>query len=286
MVVALVAAACGSDNAADTTSTTTSPTNPTTTSSPTTAAGPATTVAGDPDRLILQFTDEGGFVPIEFLLNRMPRFSLYADGTLLSPGVSIAIFPGPILSPVQSVQISEGDLDDMITLIEAIGLPTIDEEIDDTLTNRVADATIATYFDTDGGAHTYGACALGLISDQPAADATLNLGSLMNLLDGFIAEGIGGGFYKPDRFQLHLNETPFVDPDLSETMPWPLDIVPDDFGQEGRFNRPCAVLTGGAATAALTALAEGNQATIWDLAGTELQILARPLLPGEPGCIA
>ena len=273
----LVAAACGSD---DDSADTTPPTTPTTTVAPT------TTDPEGPNRLILQVTDEGGFAPIEFILNRLPRFSLYADGTLLSPGVSIAIFPGPILGPVQQVTLTQDQMEDVMTLIDAIGLPGIDEEIDTSLNNRVADATttIATYFD-DAGEHTYGVYALGLALDEPQPDAALNLGALVNLLDSYVAEGNDGGLYEPDRIQMFLNETPFVDPDFSETLPWPLEITPDDFEVVADFNRRCQVLDGDAAAVAIAAFAAGNQTTIWEYEGAEFQLIARPLLPGEPGCL-
>ncbi len=276
--LAIVAAACGSDD--DTADTT-----PPTTGSPTTTA-PTTTGPGGPDNLILQITEEGGFAPIEFILNRLPRFSLYEDGTLLAPGVSIAIFPGPILGPVQQVTLTEDELEDVMTLVEAIGLPTIDEEIDTSLNNRVADATttIATYFD-DAGEHTYGVYALGLVLDEPQPDAALNLGALVNLLDSYVAAGNAAGLYEPDRIQMFLNETPIVDPDLSETLPWPLEITPDDFVLAPDFGRRCQVLAGDAAAEAIAAFATGNQTTIWEYEGGEFQLIARPLLPGEPGCI-
>ncbi len=235
--------------------------------------------------MLLQITDEGGFAPIEFIINQLPRFTLYADGTLLSPGVIPAIFPGPILSPLQETLLDGDDLEDVMTLIEAIGLPTIDEVIDSSLNTRVADAstTIARYFDADGGEHVYGVYALGLAFDEPQPDATLNLGALVDLLDGFAARE--GDVFEPDRLQLWLNETPFVDPQLSETLPWPLAVTPDDFELDATFNRGCYVLAGEAAAAAIDAFNGGNQATLWEYEGSELQILARPLLPGEAGCI-
>lgn len=282
--LALVAAACGAtDDAGEGTSTTQATTTTTLASTTTTLPGIFT---GDPEQLVLQITDEGGFAPLELIINRLPRFSIYADGTLLAPAPVPAIYPGPILMPLQSVPLSDVDLAALLEAIEAVGLPAIDREIDDTLTSRVADATttIATYVDADGAEHVYGAYALGLVDDEPPREPTEKLGELVELLDGFLANP-GGGVFEPDRIQLWTNETPDVDPDFSQTVTWPLEITPGDFEPEGDFRLGCHVLVGEAGQAAITAFNAANQATVWDFEGTELQLIARVLLPGEPGCI-
>jgi hypothetical protein len=277
--LALVAAACGtSDNAGDGT-TTTQATTTTTTTRP-------DVFDGDRERLVLQITDEGGFAPIELIVNRLPRFSVYADGTMLVPGPVPAIYPGPILMPLQSVPLSDADLVSLMEAIEAVGLPSIGREIDDTLASRVADATttIASYFDADGAEHVYGAYALGLVDDEPPRDSTTKLGALVELLDDFVANPGGGGF-EADPIQLWINENPSVDPDFTQTLTWPLDIVPGDFEPEGDFGLGCHVLAGDAAQEAIAAFNAANQATVWDYEGTEYQLITRVLLPGEPGCI-
>lgn len=273
---ALFAAACGSDADSDATTTTTSTTTP----APTTTSPP-----DDPDRLVLLITAEGGFAPVEFLVNRLPRYALYADGTLLSPGPQAAIFPGPIMPSVQSATLDGDQLDDVMTLIEAIGLPAIDREIDNTASNFVADATttIATYFDATGGEHIYGAYAVGIVDN--ASDATLNLNALLTMLDRLTFEGAVGEPYEPDRIQIRLGDGQFVDRDLSETLPWPLEINPDEFEVVGEFRFPCATLDGAAAEVAIATFADGKQSTLWDFEGTEYQFFARPLLPGEVACV-
>ena len=51
------------------------------------------------DEVVLTVTSEGGFVPVEFNLDRMPRFVLMGDGTLYSPGMMTLEFPGKLLPP-------------------------------------------------------------------------------------------------------------------------------------------------------------------------------------------
>ena len=76
--LALVAVACGESDAGS------QPTAPPVTSSPaTTTRTPATTTPdptpGDPDERILVVHRGGGLVPPEFLLDRLPLYTLYAE---------------------------------------------------------------------------------------------------------------------------------------------------------------------------------------------------------------
>ncbi len=272
LAVVLVTAACGDDDAG------TDPTSPTTTGAPTTTAAP------DPDRLVLRITDEGGFAPIEFLVNRMPRYSLYADGTLLYEGPQPAVFPGPMLPSVLSVRLSEDKMDDVMVLVEAIGLPSIDNVIDTTNANRVADAstTVVTYRDAGGVDHVYGVYALGLV--EGATDEMLNLGSLIGLLDGYTGGGGAvGETFIPDRLQVFLGEGPMFEPEFTETLPWPLDVTPGGFADEGLLLR-CTVVEGPGAAEAYDVFSTATRGVVWDFEGTEHVLLARPLLPDEAGC--
>ena len=45
--------------------------------------------------LVLRVATEGGFTPVEYHLTNLPAFSLYGDGTIVTPGPQIEIYPGP-----------------------------------------------------------------------------------------------------------------------------------------------------------------------------------------------
>ena len=59
----------------------------------------------DPASLLLMVKDEGGFVPIEFVVGQGPRLVLLRDGTLIVSGPQIEIFPQPLLPNYQSIQL-------------------------------------------------------------------------------------------------------------------------------------------------------------------------------------
>lgn len=279
--LAMIAGACGAASSDSDTSTTTEapPSSSTTT-------GPKAFFTGGAADPVLVIDEEGGFVPVEFILNRLPRYALYGDGTLFSPAPVAAIFPGPILASVQSVSLDATDLNDLARLVEEIGLPDIDRVIDDTLTNRVADATttIATYFDPERGEHVYGVYALGLTTEGPADLRSQAFSQLLQRLDKAFTTASGSVLYEPAGIQLWLSDPFAGDETLSETLPWPLPATPDDFEAAGDFDRQCLTLVGDAAAAAIEAVARGNAATVWEFEGVEFGLLARPLLPGETGC--
>lgn len=281
--VALIAVACGADDVGANPTTTVVDATTSTTTIP---VPPNDVFTGDPDQLVLQIADEGGYAPVELIVNRLPGFSVYADGTLLAPAPVPAIYPGPIVMPLQSISLSKENLAALIEKIREMGLPSIDREIDNSLADLVADATTvtATFLDADGSEHIYGAYALFLASDEPVPDTTRLLGELVELLDSFLAAP-GPRVFEPNRIQLWVNDAPSVDPEVTETVSWPLAITPDDFEPEGDFNFGCHVLAGEAAQAAISAFSAANQATLWDYQGTELQLIVRILLPDEPGCI-
>ncbi len=247
----------------------------------------STTAPPDPDRVILRVDDEGGFAPAAFALNRVPRFVLFADGRLVFPGPQPAIFPGPLLPSLQTVTLSSDQMRQVLDLVDAIGLPRIDREIDDSNNRFVADATTTTvtWFDDAGRAHTYGAYALGLVDDRraEAREQTRLLSELLTTLDEFASTGDPADPYLPERIQLRLEDASALDPEFKDAREWPLALSPDDF-EPAAFGLGCTTFAGRAASDALASLEDATDTTVWTYAGREYQILVRPLFPGEPGC--
>ena len=284
VALAMLAAACGADATDDTTTTTTPGTS--TTNPP----GTTTPPTGDADGVLLQVSYEGGFAPIEFIVNRIPALTLFADGTLLSEGPQPAIFPAPALPSVQRSTVDQQTMDDIRELIEVIGLPDIAEVRNTDANCCVADATdtVVRYFDDDGE-HLFSVYALGLGAlpgdgGQQVPDEVLNLGLLVELLNNAAFSGATQP-YEPTALQLVLlsEDQGFVDAEFANTIEWPFgDLTIDDFASNGFIG--CATLEGDAVGPAVEALAQANSVTTYELEGTEHRILARPLLPGETPC--
>jgi hypothetical protein len=113
MTVALVAA-CGTSGPSPTTSA--SPGSP----SPSPAASP--TAAPRAAALILRVTSEGGFIGPAANLAALPEVSVYADGRILTPGAVDAVYPVPLLTPVQVKDVGPAGAAAIIAAIRAAGL--------------------------------------------------------------------------------------------------------------------------------------------------------------------
>src|SRR5688572_28885944 len=53
---------------------------------------------GLPGDVFLQIEFVGGFLPAGFAFRSVPGVTIYADGTVVVPGASIAVFPGPAVT--------------------------------------------------------------------------------------------------------------------------------------------------------------------------------------------
>jgi hypothetical protein len=237
----------------------------------------------DPDDVILTVTDEGGFAPVEMVLGRHPRYVLQADGRLYAPGAITLIYPGPMLMPVFVGEVSESDMERIRQLIVDTGLPDIDRVEDTSATSHVADATttVITYFD-GSDEHTLSVYALGIASERSEMAAAA--ADLVAALDRASANLTDVEEYRPTKLEIRTGPgLSLPDPEFRTVRPWPLAVAPDDL-PETQFGWRCVVIEGPPARDLLELFGAANQATVWDHDGTETPLLARGLLPGEPGC--
>lgn len=236
----------------------------------------------DPDAPVIQVKSEGGFAPVELILGQGPRYTLLADGRLIYEGPVIAIYPGPLLPNYQVTPISEEQMASALALVDDIGLPDMDSEIDDSAASRVADATteLITYWD-DNGVHTYAVYALGIDLDDTPSPATRAFSDLLEVL-GDLSAGEATP-YEAERVRI-IAGPGFVNDEFEDVRDWPLesddlstwDVLPNGW--------QCQVFE----PEILDRFADATQATQWT--GSEgsdmdlVKLLVRPLHPGEPDC--
>ncbi|HUO45770.1 MAG TPA: hypothetical protein VM470_02940 [Acidimicrobiia bacterium] len=243
----------------------------------------------DPGSILLMVTDEGGFVPADFLVNRGPRLVLLRDGTLIAPGAVPAIYPGPMLTPYQQVSLDEETMLFVMEELDALGFVDISDETNNEAANFIADAsiTVVTFHNRDG-AHSFGVYALGIGDIGPGTgftDARVpQLANLLNELDQ-AAFSVPGEIYDPDTIQVLAGILEFpVEADFANVRDWPLPVSYEDMGQTDLATWRCATFEGGEADRLLTEFSQANQVTTWDDGSTEYSMAARPLLPGEEAC--
>lgn len=230
------------------------------------------------DEPVLQIVSEGGFAPVEVILNTGPRYTLLGDGRLITQGVQTLEYPGRLVPPYMVGTIDEGQMNEVMELVEEIGLPAIDDETDDSAGAMVADATteVVTYWD-DSGEHRLAVYALG-IEDSPS-DRNAAFRELIATLDRFAADTTGEP-YEPERVRIVAGPGT-VNPDFEDIREWPLQSTDMSSWQELANEWRCTVMD----ESVLETFDDATQATIWEHPEDgETKLLVRPLHPGEPDC--
>ncbi len=115
LLTAALLAACG-------TSTGPSPTPAPSQGQPSASPGDSPSAAPEAPQLLLRVTSEGGFIGPAANLASLPEVSVYADGRILTPGAVDAIFPGPLLTPVQVKDVGPVGAAAIVAAIRAAGL--------------------------------------------------------------------------------------------------------------------------------------------------------------------
>jgi hypothetical protein len=242
--------------------------------------GPGPDMPGD--TVILTIRDEGGFAPVEMLFGRHPRLVLLADGRVYTPGPVPAIYPGPMLTPILVGTLDQATISQILDLVADAGLTGIDRQEDTSATSHVADATttVITYFD-GVQERMLSVYALGIARE--ASDLARRAEALVSALDRAVG-GVDTELYRPSAIEVRTGDRlGLPDPDFRTTRPWPLPMDPDELPATAHGWR-CVVIGGAIAGELLEEFSMANQATVWEHAGTEHALIARSLMPGEPGC--
>lgn len=237
----------------------------------------------DPDAPVIQINSEGGFAPVDMILGRGPTYTLLSDGRLIYEGPTIAIFPGPLVPNYQVTQIDDQQMQLVLDLVDRMGLPRMERELDDTAASRVADATteVVTFWDANGE-HSYAVYALGIDIDQSPAPATEAFAELLRLMGDLVSgEAVP---YEPDRVRIVAGPG-LVNDEFEDVRAWPVGggelgawiTLPNDW--------KCRVFE----PAILGQFADANQVTVWETPDpsfmeSPVKLLVRPLHPGEPDC--
>lgn len=232
------------------------------------------------DEPVLRISSEGGFLPVEVALNTGPRYTLLGDGSLIYQGAQTLEFPGRLVPPYMVATLDDNQMTAILAMVEEIGLPDIDDEVDDSAMDFVADASteVITYWD-DAGEHRYGVYALG-IEESPSERNAAFL-ELMETLDRFGAEA-PAETYVAERVRIIAGEG-FVDPEFEDVRPWPLEEADLGAWETLPNGWQCTVIDGPVPDV----FEDATQTTTWehpDGTSEPLLLLVRPLHPGEADC--
>lgn len=245
------------------------------------------------DELVLRWEYSGGFMPYEYLLSRIPSWSMYGDGRVIVQGPMIEIYPPPTPPSLLVTRLSEDGIQAILAAAQDAGLMDGDANYDYMC---VTDAP-TTVFTTNANGTTSVVTAYALDvtggtcegSDDEArqalADFQAELGDL-----SWLPEGSVGAEEPFDYEEMRIHVLPYQsDPELpQQPVAWPLSPGLDAFGDEqgtgGLEGARCGVVSGTDLDTFLRAAEGANELTPWTSDGDEYRLILRPLLPDERGC--
>lgn len=237
-----------------------------------------------PDEVVVQVMITGGFVPVEMAVAAVPTVTVLGDGTVISTAPVVAIYPGPAITPLQSVRVPAETVDGLVARAADLGLLSGPLDFGQP---PVADApnTIVTVT-ANGSEHRHVANALGMeertgagggISDQAAA----NRRALRAFVEATSALPPGQAMWPPPAVAVYVVGDYVPEPDLPQpTREWPLATAPVTTGGAA----PCTLVEGQDVQTLLDALARANARTPWTIGGRAWSLAFRPIVPGQPGC--
>lgn len=251
----------------------------------------------DPTQVVLRLSDEGGFVPIGWTLTSYPRFTLYGDGTVITGGAQVAIYPGPALPPLIRRSLTEQGVQAILEAAFDAGLGERDIETSETGQLLIADAATSVFTLTaDGRTTTAAVYALAELTDRPEGmseeefrlrRSLARFAERLTDLDGWLPAGSLGPEepFEADTARVFVGRYR-SQPDLEQDpIPWPL-------GDFRTFGEPtasfpelrCGAVGGDGWETLREAAEQANQLTPWVSGDVQRQVLFRPLLPDESGC--
>jgi hypothetical protein len=239
-----------------------------------------------PDDPLLQVHSEGGFVPVEWSLGNGPTFTVTYGGRFVYPSVTTLEYPGRLVPSYFEGQLNDDQMTRIRELLNEMGIDEIDEEHDDSVDN-VADASteVIQYWDADG-VHRYSVYALGMV-DRPSSDTTAGFADLVGYLHE-LSGAVDGSDYQPERVRVvaGVYQGGF-EADFEMVEDWPFaGENPNDwdvFASIGEDKWTCKAFD----SSILDAFADAKQTTIYthpEDDGVQVQLLVRPLHPGEADC--
>lgn len=249
------------------------------------------------EAIVIQVSSEGGFVAPSYTLTQIPQFSLFGDGSIVTPGVEPAIYPGAALPSIGVQVVTEAGIQAILRSAIAAGLEDGTDHTDLGSTG-IADATTTVFtFEADGASHTVKVYALGALTERPdgmSADEFQARQALQEFLNGlgslekWLPQGSVGASKPFEGAGARLFVSDYQ-PDAQLTEPpkaWPLDPPLASFGDStGVMGISCGIVTGQDWTDTLLPMVKSaNQLTPWTSDGQRYGISIRPLLPNETVC--
>lgn len=215
------------------------------------------------------------------------------DGTIVTAGPQIAIYPPPALLSLVSARLRVAGIEAVLREAKTAGVVEGDKEFTN---DRVADASTTVITVIAGGrSHTSSVYALGF---EGHPDEVARIEKFVNDLQSLIsgperappwmpddAYDSGETQYEISRLQVITLKPTERDDDIDPgTATWPLATPLSQVGTPFESDSRCAVFEGEELDQLLSEIGKTNQLTRWNSEGELYELAVRPLLPDETGC--
>lgn len=257
-----------------------------------------------PDELVLRIETSGGFIPPFRLPTEFPQLSVYGDGTVVTLGPQITIYPPPALPNVLQGRVTEQGLQLLLREAAAAGLPAGDADYP---LEGIYDAP-TTFFTVNAGGHLshVSVYALGL-EDPSDPRLTAEQRAARQRLAEFARKALDLYSWLPPETVVE-RDIPFTitrlqvvvlpadapeaphpeDEHLVTTRSWPLPTPLFAFGEPAPWfgtNARCGIVSSRKELPRLLEqLPTANVLTRWRSQEQTYVAFFRPLLPDESGC--
>lgn len=253
--------------------------------------------------VVIRIEHVGGFVMQETIVTRIPHVLLLGDGSIITQGPQIAIYPAPALPSLQVATLTEEGIQMILEAARDAGLLDGDKEYN---LDMIADAATTVFTITaDGKTHTVKVYAAEMFEEEYIGDmvpeeeieARQKIAEFQSkLIDyaGWLPEEAIAEADRPFEIeQLQVVVLPrAVYPAMDDSIDtgekeWPLETPLAEIGEPYTFmnDTRCVVVEGDELDTLVEALRDANEQTTWTSDDEEYGLLLRPMLPGEEqGC--
>ena len=239
------------------------------------------------DEAVVSVAEVGGFTTARFAFSAPPRLVISGDGMAYGPAMTTAIYPGPLVPPMQVQTISEEGIQAVLAAADEAGL-FAEVDYEDESSQLIADAsTTVVTISADGETWTHSASALGVEDPSGGAGAASaqrqELQTFVDEVSGLVGlvgeEDLGPSeSMQPDAYEVVA--MPVEDPsslavdDIEPTVvEWPTDVevALADLGSCTRLE----------ADAVGELFESADELTLFQDGETVYEVWVRPVLPGR-----
>ena len=299
--VALVVAACGGSAATPAPSASPAPTAQPSPVGPEPTPGDPTPVIPTPSpnpegqTYWLRITTTQALAP-EYVFGNAPMLVITGDGLAVMAGAVPAIYPGPLVMPLFSRQVSEAGREKIVAWAKELGLLAGKTDFHGepgTIGGGLPGGISGMIELTVDGERIALTGPMGIAAENPSPGSAEAFGTFWNRLmdlSGNLGAEVGPETpYTPAGYSVLIGPVSAEAAQLQQPMAdWPLEVGPGSFGSPvagGAFR--CGTATGADAAALGQAFAKANQLTPW-VEGPETSatfgLTVRQLTPGEDAC--